>query len=93
MPNQKVQKYVYVLVSSYNDYDQHGEYLEDLVFEELPSIEVLAPLISKHCGLPQDIGQAIKTLADYRDLKEVTAYNNNCTYRFVKVKVLDKNGE
>jgi hypothetical protein len=39
-------KYVWVLTTEYNDYDQHGEYLV-AVFQEKPSVEALATFCAK----------------------------------------------
>lgn len=56
---------MFVLTREHNDYDQHGEYFVCL-FKDRPSIEKLAPIVSKEIGLPGDMGEAIKLVEHVR---------------------------
>lgn len=56
---------VWVLTSSYNDYDQHGEYFE-AVFAKKPDLKILAEFFKMKGGKSGDVMEAVAFLEHVR---------------------------
>lgn len=62
----KTPQVIWLVTTSWNDYDQHGEYFIAW-FPEKPSVQDVAPLLSKHIQLPGDIGEALALCLRFLD--------------------------